>query len=198
MRRGTDQGTTVGTRPLAVAWRLSCLLAVLAAVGCGSAPQRESTAAGASAPVVVVPQRDWSRRGALFRHPRSIRGWLRRQQPERRPQQSGRFPWRRLRRAHRAARRDREPRRHGDLDHADRAPDRLLPAVPAAHGRHGAGRLVRALRLPRLLGRRLPDHRPALRHRGGTEAAGRCGARARHQGAARRRLQPRRATTRNT
>jgi alpha-amylase len=36
------------------------LLAVLAAVGCGSAPQRESTAAGASAPVVVKPQRDWS------------------------------------------------------------------------------------------------------------------------------------------
>ncbi|HSW34476.1 MAG TPA: alpha-amylase family glycosyl hydrolase [Steroidobacteraceae bacterium] len=33
---------------------------MLAAVGCGSAPQRESTAAGASAPVVVKPQRDWS------------------------------------------------------------------------------------------------------------------------------------------
>jgi len=60
MREGTDQGTMVGTRSLGVAWRLSCLLAVLAAVGCGSAPQRESTAPGASAPVVVMPQRDWS------------------------------------------------------------------------------------------------------------------------------------------
>jgi len=49
MRRGTDQGTTVGTRPLGVAWRLSCLLAVLAVVGCGGAPQRETAAAGAGA-----------------------------------------------------------------------------------------------------------------------------------------------------
>ena len=60
MRSRTDQGTQVGTRPLGAAWRLSCLLALLAAVGCSSAPQRESTTAGASAPVVVVPQRDWS------------------------------------------------------------------------------------------------------------------------------------------
>jgi alpha-amylase len=36
------------------------MLVVLTAVGCSSAPQRESTTAAASAPVVVVPQRDWS------------------------------------------------------------------------------------------------------------------------------------------
>ncbi len=51
---------------------------------------------------------------------------------------------------------------------------------------------LRALRLPRLLGRRLQPPRSALRHRGGARRAGRGGARARHEGPARRRLQPRR------
>ena len=60
MRRGTDQGTQGGTRPLSLARRLPCALAVLAACGCASAPQGGSVTSAASAPAVVVPQRDWS------------------------------------------------------------------------------------------------------------------------------------------
>ncbi len=141
-----------------------------------------ATAAAAAAPVVVTPQRDWSDAILYFAIVDRFADGDPANNARCRPCSQGDVPRRRPQGPARAARRDRLAGRHRDLDHAG----------GQEHRRLRDGRRVPGLGLPRLLGRRLQQARPALRQRGGPQGPRRRLPPARHEGAAGRGLQPRR------